>query len=282
MSKPCRNSGSNLEVKMWWRECNPSGTLRPKRILMLLWVSLLQSRTEKSLPMPPTFDVTGWKGITRRSGHLTPGQTMHHQVYSTCYLLLSFLTYLLVGSGSAEGFHNRLNHNMPRNAMSLDKMVDYLAAEDEYWRRLVNDSRLWTEKKASHASSQDRHRRKRRMLSSYVERGNNEERSDAVISSDLLSSDGDNERIEDNTSDLESISSFSSTTTTTTSSSSMQIHPSPTSKVEGSATFHSTTTSCCCTTSTNNSTFCFWYQRQVGEGYSSKRRGLYLLWPWHQ
>lgn len=127
-----------------------------------------------------------------------------------------WFTYF-VGSGSAEGFHNRLNHNMPRNAMSLDKMVDYLAAEDEYWKRTVNDQRLWAEKKTSHSSSQERHRRKRQMLKNYVERGNDVERSDAVdqvISSDLLSSDGENERVDDD------IDVNSSTITTTTSSSS--------------------------------------------------------------
>lgn len=95
------------------------------------------------------------------------------------------------GSGSAEGFHNRLSANMPRAALSLDKMVDFLAGEDEYWRRIVNDSRLWAEKKMKHEAAQERHRRKRRMLKHYVERGNNPERSgdsDIIsISSDLFS-----------------------------------------------------------------------------------------------
>lgn len=35
------------------------------------------------------------------------------------------------GSASAEAFHKRLNHTMPRTALPLDKMVDYLAGEDE-------------------------------------------------------------------------------------------------------------------------------------------------------
>jgi hypothetical protein len=111
---------------------------------------------------------------------------------------------------------------MPRGAMSLDKMVDYLAAE--YWRRLVNDPRLWAEKKTTHASSQDRHRRKRQMLKHYVERGGDPERSDAVdqfISSDLLSSDGDNERVEDDL-DVDNSSTLSSSSTTTTTTSSEQ------------------------------------------------------------
>lgn len=120
--------------------------------------------------------------------------------------------FLSIGSGSAEGFHNRLNHNMPRKAMSLDKMVDYLASEDEYWRRLVGDPRLWAEKKTAHDESQERHRKKRRMLKHYIERGANPERSDVVdtcvISSDLLSSD----ETENDTVDANS----SSPTTTTT------------------------------------------------------------------
>lgn len=101
------------------------------------------------------------------------------------------------GSGSAEGFHNRLNHNM-----SLDKVVDYLASEDEYWRRLVNDPCLWTEEEEEDYArlvSGERHRRKHRMLKHYVERGNNPDRADTMdmrsISSDLLSSDGNNDSI---------------------------------------------------------------------------------------
>lgn len=181
-------------------------------------MSFLPSGIKKYPPMQLTFVAIGWTGITQRNGLLMQGQTMHHQVFNTL-IILFFFTYLFTGSGSAEGFHDRLNHNMPRNAMSLDKMVDYLAAEDEYWKRVVNDPRSWSAKKTSHSSSQERHRRKRQMLKHYVERGGDSERSDVVdqfISSDILSSDGDTERAEDDLDDDNSSTQPSSTTTTTT------------------------------------------------------------------
>lgn len=148
--------------------------------------------------------------------------------YILLILSICLVTYLLTGSGSAEGFHNRLNHNMPRGAMSLDKMVDYLAAEDEFWNRLVNNPRLWAEKKASHASSQERHRKKRRMLKHYVKRGEDQERWDVVdrvVSSDLLSSDDEEMESNDNLLESFSSSSSSSTTTTTTTSTSSVSRP---------------------------------------------------------
>jgi hypothetical protein len=59
---------------------------------------------------------------------------------------------------------------MPRNPLALDKMVDFLAGEDEYWCRVVNDPRLWGDKKRDATASQVRHQDKRRRLSNYRQR----------------------------------------------------------------------------------------------------------------
>jgi hypothetical protein len=56
---------------------------------------------------------------------------------------------------------------MPRKPLALDKMVDFLAGEDEYWCRVVNDLRLWGDKKRDATASQVRHQDKRRRLSNY-------------------------------------------------------------------------------------------------------------------
>ncbi len=58
---------------------------------------------------------------------------------------------------------------MPSRVLALDHMVDFLAEEDEYWRRTVNDPRLWNEKKSEHDASQERHKRKRMMLKHYID-----------------------------------------------------------------------------------------------------------------
>lgn len=52
----------------------------------------------------------------------------------------------------------------------MDHMVDFLAKEDEYWKRTVNDPRLWNEKKGEHDDAQERHKRKRMMLKHYLDR----------------------------------------------------------------------------------------------------------------
>jgi hypothetical protein len=56
---------------------------------------------------------------------------------------------------------------MPRKPIALDKMVDFLAGEDEYWCRIVNNPRLWGDKKRDATASQVRHQDKRRRLSNY-------------------------------------------------------------------------------------------------------------------
>lgn len=114
---------------------------------------------------------------------------------NNCYYLPVVISInIYEGSGSIEGFHKRLESMMPRTPLPLDKMVDFLAAEDEYWNRMVHDERLWQEKKMSHSAAQERHVRKRRMLKHYVQRENNPVHDSIPLSfsSDLLSSsDGD-------------------------------------------------------------------------------------------
>lgn len=58
---------------------------------------------------------------------------------------------------------------MPRDVLPLDKMVDFLAEEDEYWCRLRNDPRSWTEKQKGTAAAKERHLKKRRRLSHYLD-----------------------------------------------------------------------------------------------------------------
>jgi hypothetical protein len=76
-------------------------------------------------------------------------QAIHDQVI-LFFILFSFFLKIsanqLKESGACEGYNLRLNKIMPRNPLALNKMVDFLASEDEYWCRVVNDSRLWGDK----------------------------------------------------------------------------------------------------------------------------------------
>jgi hypothetical protein len=76
------------------------------------------------------------------------------------------------GSAVSEGYNRRLDHIMPRNVLALDAMVDFLAGEDEYWRRIVNDPRSWGYKQTEAAAGRERHLKKRRKLSHYVDSRN--------------------------------------------------------------------------------------------------------------
>ena len=57
-----------------------------------------------------------------------------------------------------------------RNVLALDDMVNFLAEQDKFWDRVINDPRMWREKKATHDASRERHRDKRRQLSFYIDR----------------------------------------------------------------------------------------------------------------
>ena len=59
---------------------------------------------------------------------------------------------------------------MPDKSLALDKMVDFLAEEDEYWRRTMTDTRLKQARKDQKTKSQAAHTSKRRRLSHYYDR----------------------------------------------------------------------------------------------------------------
>jgi hypothetical protein len=66
-------------------------------------------------------------------------------------------------------------------------MVDFLANEDEYWRRTVTDPTLWSQKKAQHAKAQQKQLCKRQTLKHYVPRGNPNLASQSIpVTNDLL------------------------------------------------------------------------------------------------
>jgi hypothetical protein len=99
---------------------------------------------------------------------------------------IGFVSYIYVGSGSAEGFHSRLDKIIPRRVFALDDMVEFLAQEDEFWNRRVHNPRLWAEKKNQFKTSRERHYEKRRRLSYYYERKNRTDRSSqSLILSDI-------------------------------------------------------------------------------------------------
>jgi hypothetical protein len=72
------------------------------------------------------------------------------------------------GSASAEGYHRRLEEIMPNRALPADKIVEFLAGEDEYWNRIVNDDRQWQAKKSEHRSAQAQNQKRRRTITTYL------------------------------------------------------------------------------------------------------------------
>lgn len=59
---------------------------------------------------------------------------------------------------------------MPRSAMALDKLVDFLASEDEYWQQVVATADLWEKKKKRVAAAKEQYAKRRRGLAQYLER----------------------------------------------------------------------------------------------------------------
>jgi hypothetical protein len=76
------------------------------------------------------------------------------------------------GSSTFEGYNNWLNNIMPHTPLALDKMVDFLAGEDNYWQRLLKDPHLWDAKEKEAAFAHARHTNKRCHLSHYRDWGN--------------------------------------------------------------------------------------------------------------
>jgi hypothetical protein len=92
--------------------------------------------------------------------------------FTICCFYIGFVSYIYVGSGSAEGFHSRLDKIMSRRVFALDDMVEFLTQEDEFWNRRIHNPCLWAEKKNQFETSRERHHEKRRRLSYYYERKN--------------------------------------------------------------------------------------------------------------
>jgi len=103
-------------------------------------------------------------------------------LFSVIYHCHCFFSNFCLGSGSAEGFHSRLEKIMPHRALALDDMVEFLTQEDEFWDCRAHDSRLWKEKKNQYETSHERHREKRRCLSHYYERKNLNDRKSQSLS----------------------------------------------------------------------------------------------------
>jgi hypothetical protein len=55
---------------------------------------------------------------------------------------------------------------MPRKPLALDQMV----GEDEYWYRVFNDPRMWSDKKKETTMAKERHLKRRHRLSHYRDR----------------------------------------------------------------------------------------------------------------
>jgi hypothetical protein len=83
--------------------------------------------------------------------------------YSCCEV-----TDTLAGSASAEGYHHRLEEVMPNRSLPADKMIDFLADEDRYWQRIVEDHRQWAAKKMQHRSAQTHNSKRRRTITTYL------------------------------------------------------------------------------------------------------------------
>jgi hypothetical protein len=71
------------------------------------------------------------------------------------------------GSSTFKGYNNWLNNIMPHTPLTLDKMVDFLVDEDNYWQRLLKDPHLWGAKEKKAAFTHMRHTNKRCHLSHY-------------------------------------------------------------------------------------------------------------------
>jgi hypothetical protein len=78
------------------------------------------------------------------------------------------VTEALAGSASAEGYHRRLEEVMPNRSLPADKMIDFLADEDLYWERIVEDPQQWAAKKMQHRSAQTHNGKRQRTITTYL------------------------------------------------------------------------------------------------------------------
>lgn len=117
-----------------------------------------------------TFGPRGSNGIRLESGLRMQDQATLCQVIIAGYFNHVFANIVCTGSGDCEAYNARLDKIMPDKPLALDKMVDFLAEEDKYWCRTMDDSRLKQARKDQKAKSQAAHTAKRRRLSYYRDR----------------------------------------------------------------------------------------------------------------
>jgi hypothetical protein len=71
--------------------------------------------------------------------------------------------------------------------MALDKLVDFLAGEDNYWQEVMETPHLWGAKKKQVEAAKLRHLNKRHRLAHYMERGIDPERVGSTQGIDIIS-----------------------------------------------------------------------------------------------
>jgi len=71
--------------------------------------------------------------------------------------------------------------------MALDKLVDFLTREDNYWQEVIETLHLWGAKKKQVEAAKLRHLNKRRRLTHYMEQGNDPERVSNMQGIDIAS-----------------------------------------------------------------------------------------------
>lgn len=105
------------------------------------------------------------------------------------YICTNLIFLMRTGSGAAEGIHNRWEEMMPKTPMAIDQLVDWLAEEDKYWERTVNDPQLWEKRKATTLKRQERYQKKRTTLKNMTTRDNPASEYISFNSDDMLLDD---------------------------------------------------------------------------------------------
>jgi hypothetical protein len=75
---------------------------------------------------------------------------------------------------------------MPKTLLAIDQMVDFLTNEDKYWRQMVINPMLWSQKKVQHAKVQQKQLHKRQTLDHYILQGNPDLTSRSILVTDNL------------------------------------------------------------------------------------------------
>jgi hypothetical protein len=57
---------------------------------------------------------------------------------------------------------------MPNHTLPADKMVNFLASEDDYWQCIVGDPQQWMEKKKQHCTAQVHNQKRRHTITTYL------------------------------------------------------------------------------------------------------------------